>query len=333
MGALDAIAPGTPAVLAAHMNAFRDPDPAVRAAGASFQMVPADESLVSVLVTALGDPNEGMHVKVVTSLSEVLFESSAVAPAPIRALRDEAQRKAVLEALGNHLETTTVLADSSRVRVNALSASIPALTEAVAMKDEQIKLVVYRVLGREVSFSRLNSDEQLRKAIEPALSLYLQGLDESDPAIREEVLGHLGAIPIRRPDIVSSIQRFLERSDCSENEKQRADLALKELANPPGSGGGNGPRGPQGRGCADGNERGQGRCLCCTGRPASVVRRRPHMVSSAEKRGRSDRKLASAKKPRGATTDSVVTDKLADERLAAGRQRVTGHLDIEEHQT
>jgi hypothetical protein len=201
-------------------------------AGASFQKVPADESLASALASALGDPNQDVRAKVASSLSEVLFESSTVAPALLKALQDETKRKGTLEKLDSFLDTTPTPADLRRVRLATLSALIPAMKEAMAVNDEQIKLIVYRVLGRIVAFSRFSGDEKVRKAVEPALSLYLAGLDESDPAIREEVLGHVGSVPIRRRDIGLSLNKFLERPDCGDQEKEQARLALKELASP-----------------------------------------------------------------------------------------------------
>ena len=59
--ALDAIAPGTPPVLDAHLNALRDREPAVRKSGASFKTVPADDSLVSALASALGDSDDDVR--------------------------------------------------------------------------------------------------------------------------------------------------------------------------------------------------------------------------------------------------------------------------------
>ena len=85
----------------------------------------------------------------------------------------------------------------------------------------------FRLLGRIVSFLRLSRDEDLREAVEPALQVYLQGLDEDDPAIHKEVLGHLDAIPIRRPDIVAALQKFLQRSDLPAENRETALLALK----------------------------------------------------------------------------------------------------------
>jgi HEAT repeat protein len=238
VGALEAIAPGTPPVLAAHLNALRDPDPAVRKAGATFRKVPANNSIVSALETALGDPNDEVRNKVAGNLTEVLFSSSAVIPALFKALRDPTRRQTVLEALGNHLENTSDSAAFSRVRGDlaglktTLSSAIPAIVQVLSLHDDEISPLVYGLLGRIVSFSGLSRDADLRKAIEPALQVYLHGLDESIPAIREEVLGSLEEIPIRHADIVTALRKFLEKPDLTRDDRQSAVRALEALAEP-----------------------------------------------------------------------------------------------------
>jgi HEAT repeat protein len=225
-------------VLDAHLNALRDPDPAVRKAGASFQKVPADDSVVSALETALGDPSDEVRNKVAGSLTEILFSSSAAIPALFKALRDPTQRQAALEALANHLYYTADSADFSSARGNlsglraTVRAAIPTLVEALSLKNEEITYVVFGLLGRIISLAGLSRDEDLRKAIEPALQVYLRGLDESDPYIRQEVLGRLGAIPIRRADVLSALQKFLERSDLSAEDRGTALLALRTGSEP-----------------------------------------------------------------------------------------------------
>jgi HEAT repeat protein len=233
--ALEAIAPGTPSVLDAHLIALRDPDPAVRAAGAGFTKVPSDDAVVSALVTALGDPSEDVRQKVASSLTEILFESSAVAPAILNALRDSIQRKAVVEALGKQLTNARASADFRRVRTAALSGVIRALSEALSLDDEGIRLVVYRALGRIVAFSRLSDDENIRKAIEPAFPVYLGGLDEKDPAIRAELLSSLRWVTFHREDTTASLNKFLERPDLFDDERQKALVALKALTAAPGA--------------------------------------------------------------------------------------------------
>ena len=108
--ALEAIGPGSRSVLDAHVIALRDPDPAVRG-GAIFSKVPSDDSLVSALVTTLGDPSEDVRSTVASSLCEILFDNSTVAPAMVSALRDHTQRKTVVEALGKYLKDTTASAN------------------------------------------------------------------------------------------------------------------------------------------------------------------------------------------------------------------------------
>jgi len=239
--AQEAIAPGTPLVLDVHLNALRDPDPTVRKAGGTFQQVPADDSVVSALETALGDANDDVRSTVAGSLTKVLFENPIVLPALLKAMRDNKQREAVVAALGNHLEKTSGSADFSRVRGDlskltaTLGTAVPALSEALSLKNEEISPSVFSLLGRIVSFSRMSRDENLRKAIEPALQIYLQGLDQKDPSIREDVLGRLDAIPIGRADIVAALRKFLERSDLTAQERQAAQHALDAQAASDGS--------------------------------------------------------------------------------------------------
>jgi hypothetical protein len=171
--------------------------------------------------------------QVASSLTQILFQNPAVIPALLKSLRDDAQRNAVLEALRNHLETTSATAEFSRVRTDlpklkaVLGAAIPALVEAQSQNSDEISPAIFSLQGRVVSFSRVSRDGDLRKAIEPALQVYLRGRDESDPAIRSGVLGRLQGIPIRRTDIVAALKAFLERSDLSAEDRRAALLALQ----------------------------------------------------------------------------------------------------------
>jgi HEAT repeat protein len=246
--ALEAIAPGTPPVLDAHVKALRDPDPRVREAAARFQDVPADDSVVSPLGSALADPNEKVRLVAAGSLTRVLFANPAVVPVLCKALGDRTRRTTVLETLGSHLETTSDWDDWVRapnlpgLKVT-LGAAIPALTEALSLKDEAVSPVVFGLLGRILSFSAMSKNEELRKSIEPALQVYLNGLHESDPSIREEVLSRLDSIPIRRAEIVAALRKFLERSDQSAEDRESALLALKAQSAVAGSDAGKGSGG------------------------------------------------------------------------------------------
>jgi HEAT repeat protein len=248
VGALDAIAPAAPAVIGAHASALRDPDPAVRAAGARFPHVPADDSVVKALISALGDPDDDVRQEVATSLAETLFRNRAVVPSLCRAARDPVQRAAVLEALRAHLaQKNSHAADWSGVANDlpglraTLAASIPALEQALSQADDEIRPVLFGLLGRIVAFSRMSDDAELRKAIEPALELYLQGLNASEPAIREEVLGRLATTPIRRAESIAALNAFLERSDRPDGEVEHARSALHALANSGNAGAGTPP--------------------------------------------------------------------------------------------
>ena len=92
-----------------------------------------------------------------------------------------------------------------------------------------------------MAFSSLSADADLRKVIEPSLPVYLAGLNESSPAIRAEVLDRIEAIPIRREDVVSALQKFLEKRDVSASDREIAVVALKEQSTPAGSGTRKGP--------------------------------------------------------------------------------------------
>ena len=146
-----------------------------------------------------------------------------------------------MEALSNHLGNTSEEADFSRVRGNlpilkvTLGAVITALSGSLAGKNEEIRPVVFGLLGRIVSFSGLSANAELRRAIEPALPLLLNGLEDSDAAVRVNVLARLDAIPIRQAEIVAALKRFIERSDRPAEEHQTALLALKVLTDPAGS--------------------------------------------------------------------------------------------------
>ena len=196
---------------------------------ANFSKVPSDDSLVSALLKALADPSHDVRATAANSLSEMLFENSAVALAMLSALRDNTQREAVVEALGRYLKNTTVAANLRRVRTAALATVIQALSDARSVKDERARLLVYRVLGRIVAFARLSGDGNVRKAIEPALQVYLSGLDEQDPAIRAELLRSLGKITIRRADTIASLNKFLERPNLPDDERQQALGVLSAL--------------------------------------------------------------------------------------------------------
>jgi HEAT repeat protein len=233
VAALEAIAPGTPPVREAHFKALHDTDPAVRKAGATYSKVPADDPVVAALVTALGDQNDDVRRAVAGSLATILFEHPAVVPALLKALRADTQRKNVVDALAEHFESTSDSAEFRRVRGDlsrlrtVLAAAIPGLEESHSLKNTEIGPTVFNLLGRIVSFSRMSRDADLRKTVEPALAIYVQGLKESDPAVIKAVLGRLSGIPIRRAEIASALQKFLERTDLAPKDRETAEAALK----------------------------------------------------------------------------------------------------------
>ncbi len=236
--ALEVIAPGTPPVLDAHLNALRDADPTVRKAGATFQNVPEDDSLVAALATALGDPDDAVRKQVAGSLTQVLFSSSAAIPALCKVLRDPSTRPAVIEALGHHLESTSDSADFRRVQghlaglKSALETAIPAIAQVLSDDSEEIGPVVYGLLGRIVAFSDLSKDGGLKNAIEPALQVYLRGVNSNFEAVRAKVLGDLGFVTNLRTKIVSLLQKSLEKPDLTSGDREHMTAALKLLSEP-----------------------------------------------------------------------------------------------------
>jgi HEAT repeat protein len=236
--ALDGIAPGTPPTIHAHVAALRDSDPIVRKAAARFKIVPADDSLVAALANALGDDDEVVRLTVAVSLSEVVFANAVVIPALLKALENKKERTAVIAALRSHLEKTADAADFRRVRGNlgglraTLGVMIPALSQALGRKDDEVRPVLFGILGRIISFAGLSRDEDLRKAIEPALPIYLEGLDEGDPAVRAAVLGRLEETTIGQSEILAALKKFVDRVDQPTEERQTAQAVLKSLSEP-----------------------------------------------------------------------------------------------------
>jgi HEAT repeat protein len=216
------------------MNALHDPDPVVRKAAATFRWVPRDESVLPALERALGDPSDEVRRAVAGSLTETLSESLIVVPTLVKALHNDKQRKAVLDALDHHFEKHPEVITGPRsprfeptgLRA-AVDAAVPALQQALALKNDQITPRTYLLLGRIVSRLAPTRNEDLGKAAELALRTYLQGLNEDNPAIRREVLGRLSIpIPILRSEIVTALLSLLGRSEQSSQERQLALAAL-----------------------------------------------------------------------------------------------------------
>jgi HEAT repeat protein len=238
--AIEGLASGAILVVDAHLKALRDPDPAVRKAAASFKIVPANDSIVTALGTALGDSDDEVRLTAARSLSEIIFANAAVVPALFKAMAESKQRTAVLKGLSYHLAHTTDAGDFRRMRgdLPGLTATlhlvIPSLIEALNEKDDEIRRVTFGLLGRIVSFSDLSNNEELRKAIEPAVPACLQGLDDRDPSVRAGILGRLDVIPIGRAEIKSALQKLLGKPDLAPNDRDVAQLALKSQATPDG---------------------------------------------------------------------------------------------------
>ena len=89
---------------------------------------------------------------------------------------------------------------------------------------------MFGILGRIAGFSSLSRNADLQKSTEPALQLYLGGLDDGNPEIRREVLGRLDSIPIHRADVVSALLKDLQRADQSQEDRQTALGALAAQA-------------------------------------------------------------------------------------------------------
>ena len=97
-------------------------------------------------------------------------------------------------------------------------------------------------------FSSVSRDEKIGRAIAPAVDAYLAGFEEKDPAVHAELLSSLGEITIRRPDLVVSLRRFLERSDVALEDRMQASDALAALTAPPAADGTTGAKSASGIG-------------------------------------------------------------------------------------
>jgi HEAT repeat protein len=236
LGALDAIAPGVPPVVNAHLSALQDTDPAVRKAAVTFPKVPLDDAVVSALGKALGDPSDDVRRAAAGSLTAILFESPAIVPILVNGLRDDRQRKAVVEALDKDYEQDPDSRGLGHFRTGipgiqaAVNVAIPVLRDALAVKNNEISSRVLYLLGRIVSFSAITRNDELRKAVEPALPLYLQGLEGTDPAVCQEALSRLDSIPIDRAVVVRALLKYLDRSDQSTEDRISAFAALAAQA-------------------------------------------------------------------------------------------------------
>ena len=102
-------------------------------------------------------------------------------PALIKEMGNEANRKAILESIDAHLEKVSERADFARLRGNlpglqaALGQAIPALWEGLNLKNDDVTIRVYILLGRIVSFARLSRGSSLQKVITPASKLTSRG--------------------------------------------------------------------------------------------------------------------------------------------------------------
>ncbi len=170
------------------------------------------------------------------SLSEIMFENATVIPSLVKALGKSAQREEILNALDEHLEKISDRADFLRVQRNlpglraTLDRALPALKEALDVKNDEVRIRVFGLLGRIAGFSSLYLNADLQKSIEPALQPFLAGLDDGNPEIRQEVLGRLDSIAIRRPDIVLALLKDLQRPNQSDEDHQKAVNALTAQA-------------------------------------------------------------------------------------------------------
>jgi HEAT repeat protein len=104
------------------------------------------------------------------------------------------------------------------------------LRDALTAKNDDVALRVFYLLGRIVSFSAKTRNEELRKVVEPALLIFLQGLEETDPAVRHDVLSQLESIPIRRVEVIRALLRFLQKSDQTPDDRKTALAALAAQA-------------------------------------------------------------------------------------------------------
>src|SRR5262249_44200977 len=153
--------------------------------------------LVEALGKALGDADDAVRKTAAASLSQIMFENASVIPALVKTMEDDSRRQMVLQTVDEHLEKVSERAEFSRLRGNVaglqttLGRAIPALREALNLKNDEVRGLVFRLLGRIVGFTRLTRDPSLQKAIAPALETYIHGLESDNSEIVEEVLGGL----------------------------------------------------------------------------------------------------------------------------------------------
>jgi HEAT repeat protein len=234
--ALDAIDPAARPVLEAHLSAFHDPDSKVRIAAVTMQRIAADDSAVAALRGALDDSSEEVRLAAATSLAGVMFENSAVIPTLLEAVEDSKKSAQVQEGLDNHFDNSTDQAEFARVRADlpklraTLGTAVPALLKAAELKDDNLRVRLCWIMGRMVAFCRMSRDAELAKAIAPAVPTYLKGVDQSNPDVRQEVLGRLDSISTHRAEVVATLVRFLGRPDNPDGERLTAVSALAAQA-------------------------------------------------------------------------------------------------------
>ena len=145
-----------------------------------------------------------------TSLTDRLFESPEALTALITALADPRQRKIVLPAIDSHLKENNAGQDFRRFRSRSkdlqitVAPAIPMLRDALALNDDEVSTRVYRLLGRILESPRLIRDAEYRESLSPAVDLYLKGLEQADADLRQEMVGILDEVPVRRAAIVTA---------------------------------------------------------------------------------------------------------------------------------
>ena len=194
--------------------------------------MPLDDAIVSALGTALGDPSDDVRRAVAGSLTAILFESPDVVPTLLRGFRDDAQRIAILAALDQDFERDPDSRGLGHFRNGiaglqaAVVVAIPALRDALELKNDEVTARVFYLLGRIVTFATKSRNEELRKTVEAAVPIYLKGLQQSDPSVRQEVLGQLESTPILRETVAAALLEFVSRTDLPTEDRVAAYAAL-----------------------------------------------------------------------------------------------------------
>jgi HEAT repeat protein len=236
LAALEAIGPGSPTAIMARLKALHDSDSNVRKTAAVFPRAASGAAVVQALTAALADPSDEVALTAATSLTHRLFERPEALTALITALADPRQRKIVLPAIDSHLDENNAGQDFRRFRSRSkdlqitVAPAIPMLRDALALKDDEVTIRVYRLLGRILESARLIPDAEYRESLSPAVDLYLKCLEQADADVRQKMVGILDEVPVRRVAIVTALLAHLKRPELPAEDRTAVLRALAAQA-------------------------------------------------------------------------------------------------------